>query len=619
EAGVHKVEQMLRIENLYDPQMLPVLHAVSQALAAHQLKRRDVEYVVRKGEDGRAEVVIVDEFTGRMMPGRRWSDGLHQAVEAKEGITVRSENQTLASITFQNFFRMYDKLAGMTGTADTEAPEFMKIYSLEVMVIPPNMPMVRKDNADQVYKTMREKYNAVVDDIMECNERGQPVLVGTISIEKSELISSLLKKKGVRHNVLNAKYHEREAEIVSQAGRSNAVTIATNMAGRGTDILLGGNPKMLAKEELARQGIDPEEAAPEELHPAVEKMKALTDEDHNRVIGAGGLHIIGTERHESRRIDNQLRGRSGRQGDPGSSRFYLSLEDDLLRIFGSERIAGIMDRLGMEEGVPIEARMVSKAIENAQKKVEAHNFDIRKQLLEYDDVMNKQRTVVYEQRRQVLGSDNLKQDILDMIDEVAEGLVATFCEQGKHAEEWDLGGLREMVHKQYGVALDEKLLREQTDAESLAQGLGATLKDFYEKKEHELSSDFLRYLEKRVMLDMIDSRWKEHLLNMDHLKEGIGLRGYGQKDPLVEYKREGFDMFMEMVDRIKTDALERLFRVQVVKQEMVAQERRRPQQLIMNRGEGDEARKPVKAEKKVGRNDPCPCGSGKKYKKCHGA
>jgi preprotein translocase subunit SecA len=614
DEGNLKVERLLNVQNLYDSSNIELVHHVNQALRAHAMYKRDVDYVVKDGE-----VIIVDDFTGRLMPGRRWSDGLHQAVEAKEGVKIESENQTLATITFQNYFRMYNKLAGMTGTADTEAPEFAKIYNLDVMVIPTNMPMTREDNADLVYKTTREKYNAVVEDIVVCHEKKQPVLVGTISIEKSELISGLLKKRGIPHNVLNAKYHEKEAEIVSQAGRSGAVTIATNMAGRGTDILLGGNAKMLAREELVRHDIDPDEAAPAQFEAALEKMKAQTDADHLKVVEAGGLHIIGTERHESRRIDNQLRGRAGRQGDPGSSTFFLSLEDDLLRIFGSDRIAGIMDRLGMEEGVPIEHSMVTKAIEGAQKKVEGHNFDIRKQLLEYDDVMNKQRTVIYDQRRQILASDDMKQDVLDMVDEESEALIAAFCEQDKHAEEWNIEGLAGAVDKQFGVRLDMAALKEVSDIESLRESLSVTLREYYENKEKELSSDFMRYLEKRVLLDMLDSLWKEHLLMMDHLKEGIGLRGYGQKDPLVEYKKEGFAMFMELVGRIKTDTLERLFRVQVVRQAKAEEfERKRPQKIIMNRGESEEGRKPVKVEDKVGRNDPCPCGSGKKYKKCHG-
>ena len=615
ESGNEKVERMLGVQNLYDPANIELVHHVNQALRAHAMYKRDVDYVVKDGE-----VIIVDDFTGRLMPGRRWSDGLHQAVEAKEGVKIEAENQTLATITFQNYFRMYKKLAGMTGTADTEAGEFAKIYDLEVMVMPTNQAMVRLDNPDQVYKTTKEKYNAVIEDIMDCNKRGQPVLVGTISVEKSEHISSLLKKKGVRHNVLNAKYHEKESEIVSQAGRSGTVTIATNMAGRGTDILLGGNPKMLAKQELLGKGIDPDETDPAVVQAEVEKWKLSTDQDHRTVVEAGGLHIIGTERHESRRIDNQLRGRSGRQGDPGSSRFYLSLEDDLLRIFNSERIAAIMNRLGIEEGVPIEARMVSKAIENAQKKVEGHNFDIRKQLLEYDDVMNTQRKVIYEQRKQVLASDNLKQDVLEMIEDVSAQFVDTFCEQGKYSEEWDLKGLAGAVKKTFSVTLDPEKLRSVNSVEELKESLATTLKEAYEKKEQDVGTEFLRWLEKRVILDMIDSLWKEHLLNMDHLKEGIGLRGYGQQDPLVAYKKEGFDMFMEMVDRIKMDTLERLSTVQVVRQEAMEREtRRRPQKLVMNRGEqGEEPKKPVRAENKVGRNDPCPCGSGKKYKKCHG-
>ena len=615
ESGNEKVERMLGVQNLYDPSNIELVHHVGQALRAHAMYKRDVDYVVKDGE-----VIIVDDFTGRLMPGRRWSEGLHQAVEAKEGVKIEAENQTLATITFQNYFRMYGKLAGMTGTADTEAGEFAKIYDLEVMVIPANQSMVRVDNPDQIYKTTKEKYNAVIEDIIDCDKRSQPVLVGTISVEKSEHISSLLKKKGVKHNVLNAKYHEKESEIVSQAGRSGTVTIATNMAGRGTDILLGGNPKMLAKQELIGKGINPDEAEPSVVQAEVDRWKLITDEDHRKVVEAGGLHIIGTERHESRRIDNQLRGRSGRQGDPGSSRFYLSLEDDLLRIFNSERIAKIMNTLGMEEGVPIEARMVSRAIENAQKKVEGHNFDIRKQLLEYDDVMNTQRKVIYEQRKQVLASDDLKQDVLEMIEDVSSRLVDTFCEQGKYAEEWDLKGLAGAVKKSFSVTLDPEKLRSVNGIEELKESLAATLKEAYEKKEQDSGTEFLRWLEKRVILDMIDSLWKEHLLNMDHLKEGIGLRGYGQQDPLVAYKKEGFEMFMEMVDRIKMDTLERLSTVQVVRQEAMEREtRRRPQKLVMNRGEqGDEPKKPVRAENKVGRNDPCPCGSGKKYKKCHG-
>ena len=615
ESGNEKVERMLGVQNLYDPSNIELVHHVGQALRAHAMYKRDVDYVVKDGE-----VIIVDDFTGRLMPGRRWSEGLHQAVEAKEGVKIEAENQTLATITFQNYFRMYHKLAGMTGTADTEAGEFAKIYDLEVMVIPANQSMVRVDNPDQIYKTTKEKYNAVIEDIIDCDKRSQPVLVGTISVEKSEHISSLLKKKGVKHNVLNAKYHEKESEIVSQAGRSGTVTIATNMAGRGTDILLGGNPKMLAKQELIGKGINPDEAEPSVVQAEVDRWKLITDEDHRKVVEAGGLHIIGTERHESRRIDNQLRGRSGRQGDPGSSRFYLSLEDDLLRIFNSERIAKIMNTLGMEEGVPIEARMVSRAIENAQKKVEGHNFDIRKQLLEYDDVMNTQRKVIYEQRKQVLASDDLKQDVLEMIEDVSSRLVDTFCEQGKYAEEWDLKGLAGAVKKSFSVTLDPEKLRSVNGIEELKESLAATLKEAYEKKEQDSGTEFLRWLEKRVILDMIDSLWKEHLLNMDHLKEGIGLRGYGQQDPLVAYKKEGFEMFMEMVDRIKMDTLERLSTVQVVRQEAMEREtRRRPQKLVMNRGEqGDEPKKPVRAENKVGRNDPCPCGSGKKYKKCHG-
>jgi len=611
EEGNAKVESLLGVENLYDPSNIDLVHHTLQALKAHTIFKRDVDYVVKDGE-----VIIVDDFTGRLMPGRRWSDGLHQAVEAKEGVKIASENQTLATITFQNYFRMYNKLAGMTGTADTEAPEFDKIYKLDVVVIPTNRDMIRDDKPDLVYRTQKEKYEAVVEDIIDCHHRGQPALVGTISVEKSELISAMLKKKGVKHNVLNAKHHERESEIVAQAGRPGAITIATNMAGRGTDILLGGNPEMLAKEALARNGIELEEATEEQIEEAAAEMKTVTDEDHGKVLEAGGLHIIGTERHESRRIDNQLRGRSGRQGDPGSSRFYLSLEDDLLRIFGSDKVSGFMQKLGMEEGVPIEHSWISKSIENAQKKVEGNNFDIRKHLIEYDDVMNVQRNVIYEHRRDVLSSDDLREDVMDMLDETTASVVETFCDRTKHADDWDYEGLVEELDRLFGVKLDLEGLKAYPDIDSLTEGVVGALKEAYADKEKEFQPELMRYIEKRVLLDMIDAQWKDHLYSMDRLKEGIGLRGYGQKDPLVEYKNEGFEMFMAMVERIKTDTLSRLFRIQPARPEQLTA-RRRPQQLVMNRG-GEEARKPVKKEKKVGRNDPCPCGSGKKYKKCCG-
>jgi preprotein translocase subunit SecA len=572
-----------------------------------------VDYVVKDGE-----VLIVDEFTGRLMPGRRWSDGLHQAVEAKEGVKIANENQTLASITFQNYFRMYNKLAGMTGTADTEAPEFAKIYNLDVNVVPTNKKMIRDDYADVVYRTEKEKFTAIVEEIRDCHERGQPVLVGTISIEKSERLAGYLKRHGIKHNVLNAKYHEKEAEIIAQAGQKSAVTIATNMAGRGTDILLGGNPEFLFK-RILYQG----EEIPEDKKQAIyEQIKAECEENKKAVIAAGGLHILGTERHESRRIDNQLRGRSGRQGDPGSSRFYLSLEDDLLRIFASERISNIMLKLGMEEGVPIEHRMVTRAIENAQKKVEAHNFDIRKQLLEYDDVMNKQREVIYQHRRAILTGEDFAEELQTMMEDVVTSFVEVYCPGEQYPEEWDFKGLLEAVQGQFGLELAPDELKD-LGRDAVREELLERVRQAYQRKEQDLGSELLRYLEKNILLQVIDHHWKDHLLGMDQLRDGIGLRGYGQKDPLIEYKREGYDMFAAMMDRIKSDALERLFRVQVVRGEpppSVAQPSR-PARLTLNRGEDQPAAaaKPVqRAGEKVGRNDPCPCGSGKKYKKCHG-
>ncbi|WP_447977998.1 preprotein translocase subunit SecA [Candidatus Nitrospira bockiana] len=618
EEGNARVEKLLGVDNLYDLQHIDLVHHVVKALQAHAIYKRDVDYVVKDGE-----VIIVDEFTGRLMPGRRWSDGLHQAVEAKEGVKIANENQTLASITFQNYFRMYKKLAGMTGTADTEAGEFAKIYNLDVNVIPPNRPMIRKDYPDVVYRTEKEKFNAIGEEIAACYERGQPVLVGTISIEKSERLSTHLKRHGIKHNVLNAKYHEKEAEVIAQAGRKGAVTIATNMAGRGTDILLGGNPDFLFKQVLYRD----ENLSDEQKKKIFDDIKADCDADKQEVLALGGLHIIGTERHESRRIDNQLRGRAGRQGDPGSSRFYLSLEDDLLRIFASERISNLMLKLGMEEGVPIEHGMVTRAIENAQKKVEAHNFDIRKQLLEYDDVMNKQREVIYQHRRAILAGDDLSEEVHDMITEVTESMVDVYCPENQYPEEWDVEGLAEAINGQFGVNLVhvdgmgpahlKELGREALKEELREQTLNA-----YRRKEQELGTELLRYLEKIVLLQVIDHHWKEHLLAMDHLRDGIGLRGYGQKDPLIEYKREGFDMFAAMMGRIKGDALDRLFHVQAVRGDAPppAPEPVAPvPRLTLNRGDEPVSAKPVHREQdKVGRNDPCPCGSGKKYKKCHG-
>ncbi|MBI3609799.1 MAG: preprotein translocase subunit SecA [Nitrospirae bacterium] len=613
EEGNAKVERLLGVSNLYDLSNMDLVHHVIQGLKAHALFKRDVDYVVKDGE-----VLIVDEFTGRLMPGRRWSDGLHQAVEAKEGVKIANENQTLASITFQNYFRLYHKLAGMTGTADTEAAEFAKIYNLDVMVIPPNRTMIRKDYSDMVYRTEPEKFNAIVEESAELHRKGQPVLVGTISIEKSERLSALLKRQGIKHSVLNAKYHEKEAEIIAQAGRKNGVTIATNMAGRGTDILLGGNPDFLFKRQLLQQ---PDLPAEEQTR-LFERIKKECEAEKAEVVALGGLHILGTERHESRRIDNQLRGRSGRQGDPGSSRFYLSLEDDLMRIFGSERISGLMQRLGMEEGIPIEHRMVTRAIENAQKKVEAHNFDIRKQLLEYDDVMNKQRTVIYEQRRRIHRGENLTDLFLGMIDDRLREMLDLYCPEEVYPEEWDMKGFHEALTRQFTIHPDPESEVLDLGREALRGHLVRKIDEGYKKKEAELGEPLMRQLEKMVMLRVIDAQWKDHLLAMDYLKEGIGLRGYGQKDPLVEYKREGFEMFAAMMERIKSDAVEHLFKIQVVKDQPPPAARPAtppPQRLQFSRGESAAQPKTVHRDvEKVGRNDPCPCGSGKKYKKCHG-
>jgi len=618
EEGVAHVEKLIHVENLYDPRNIETLHHVNQGLRAHTLFKRDVDYVVKEGE-----VIIVDEFTGRLMPGRRWSDGLHQAVEAKENVRIENENQTLATVTFQNYFRMYKKLAGMTGTADTEAAEFRKIYKLDVVVIPTNMPLIRTNYADVIYKTEDEKFRAVVREIKELYQSGHPVLVGTISIEKSERLSQLLKKQGVPHNVLNAKHHEREAEIIAQAGRVGAVTISTNMAGRGTDILLGGNSKFLAKTLVK------DEATEETIQKAHEKALGIVKEEKGKVIQVGGLHVLGTERHEARRIDNQLRGRSGRQGDPGSSRFYLSLEDDLLRIFGSERISKIMDRLGIEEDQPIEHRLVTRAIESAQRKVEAHNFEIRKHLLEYDNVMNKQREVIYSQRREVLGSEDLKDTVMEMIEEEGEGLVDFYTDEKQYSEEWDLKGLQDAFFQQFSFkwsvpSIEENGIRRDQLKETIIE----KAKEVYQKKEEEFGAPSLRYLEKVIMLQSIDFHWKDHLLAIDQLKEGIGLRGYGQRDPLIEYQKEAYQMFLDMLDRIKKDTVEKLFAIQMAKEEQAVKEVKmeRKQTFIMSRGEAaqggggkTESGKGVtirREGKKVGRNDPCPCGSGKKYKRC---
>jgi preprotein translocase subunit SecA len=569
EEGVARAEKLLNISNLYDPRNVELVHHLNQALKAQNLFRRDVDYIVKDGQ-----VIIVDEFTGRLMPGRRYSDGLHQALEAKEGVRIENENQTLATITFQNYFRMYKKLAGMTGTADTEAEEFKKIYNLDVMVIPTHKTMIRTDNPDVIYKTVDEKYDAVVEEIKDCHHRGQPVLVGTTSIEKSERLSRMLKREGIKHEVLNAKHHEKEAEIVAQAGQMGMVTIATNMAGRGTDIVLGTG-----------------------------------------VVETGGLHILGTERHESRRIDNQLRGRSGRQGDPGTSRFYLSLEDDLLRIFGSDRLKGLMGKLGMDDGQPIEHRMVSNAIEKAQKRVEGHNFDIRKHLLEYDNVMNKQREVIYAQRRQILAGEGLQDDIQEMSSELVEDLIAEYTNDSP-PEEWDLQGLSDAFQRQFGFRLH---FPEELNG-NLEEFMVEEVNNRFQAKTQEIGPELFSQLQQMVMLQIVDNHWKDHLLSMDHLRDGIGLRGYAQVDPLREYQREGYDIFMDLVHRIKADTIGAIFHLQVKPHQELPEEARKPErQLAYSHGNGGVAAAPVKKDaKKVGRNDPCPCGSGKKYKKCCG-
>ncbi len=632
EDGVPHCESLLGVENLYDPSQMHILHHVYQALRAHSLYKRDVDYMVKDGQ-----VVIVDEFTGRLMPGRRWSDGLHQAIEAKEHVKIERENQTLATITFQNYFRMYEKLAGMTGTAETEAAEFVKIYDLEVVVAPTNRDLIRAEYPDLIYRTEREKLNAVVDEIKELSGAGRPILVGTTSIGKSEKLSQLLKRSGVKHVVLNAKYHEMEAEIVAQAGRMGAVTIATNMAGRGTDILLGGNPEYMARTALKDKGVDyreVEEGVWEEEFSKAEKQVA---EAHQRVVEAGGLHILATERHEARRIDNQLRGRSGRQGDPGSSRFFLSLEDDLMRIFGSDRISGLMQRLGMEEGVPIEHNMVTRAIERAQKQVEGQNFSIRKHLLEYDDVMNKQRVAVYRLRREILEGKDEREYVLELADTLLDFNVDRFLPEEADPSEWDLDGFKRDLARQYGLENEQlqSLDWDGLNRDEIREALRARLKEKYEDKETLIGPDLMRTHERIVMLQIVDSQWKDHLYAMDHLKEGIGLRGYGQRDPLMEYKKESFQVFEAMWDRIEEEIVRYLFLLQPVRE--VTSEpapRHRPMRLQFNdpgaspsafarresQGGANAAVKTVKrVAAKVGRNQPCPCGSGKKFKKCCGA
>jgi preprotein translocase subunit SecA len=702
EEGVSKCERMLGLGNLYDPAHMEIIHHVYQGLRAHTLYKRDVDYVVKDGE-----VIIVDEFTGRQMPGRRWSDGLHQAVEAKEAVKIERENQTLATITFQNYFRMYKKLSGMTGTAETEAAEFGKIYNLDVVVIPTNRTLIRDEYRDVVYRTEKEKFTAVVNGILQEDnsfsngirhyyERGQPVLVGTISIEKSETIAELLKKTGIPHQVLNAKQHERESRVVAQAGRKGAVTVATNMAGRGTDILLGGNPEQMTRDHFLKNKLAmPYAAAPAVIgadpaggngaQPAVpmvlfqhegkifqvpaDQWKPVYDQfaeqckaEHDEVVALGGLHILGTERHEARRIDNQLRGRAGRQGDPGSSRFFLSLEDDLMRIFGGERVKQLMFRLGMTEGVPIESGLISRRIENAQKSVEAQNFDARKHLLEYDDVMNKQRETIYAIRRSALEGKDQRDYVLGIAEDVARELVDTYCPREQHPDQWNTAQLLAEANSQFGV--DAKAAGADPGAlnhDQLGEALAEAVKKRYEEKEKQFGADLMRWLERRIILDVVDSQWKDHLLSLDHLKEGIGLRGYGQKDPLVEFKKEAFILFEDMMARIDNETIRYLFHIQVqqaekhpdemqlrpesqrssaqaaaasaaaragespqrlpeVARQLERKQQRQQRDLQYQTGPAQaEPPKPVRAGAKVGRNDPCPCGSGKKYKKCHGS
>jgi preprotein translocase subunit SecA len=695
--GWVKVEGLLGIGNIADPENWPLKHHVETAVKAHALYRKDVEYVIKDGE-----VIIVDEFTGRMMPGRRWSDGLHQAIEAKEGVKIERENQTLATITFQNYFRMFKKLAGMTGTAETEAAEFDNIYKLEVVVIPTNKQMLRIENPDIVYRTEKEKYFAAADEIQQLAAKGQPVLVGTTSVAKSERLSELLKKKGIKHVVLNAKFHEREAEFVAQAGRKGMVTIATNMAGRGTDILLGGNPEFMAKQELVKKGIaqqlrvaqgkieGPQEDGETSIFyyngneytlptdawaEALARYKAQTDVEHDEVTAVGGLHILGTERHESRRIDNQLRGRAGRQGDPGSSRFYLALEDDLMRIFAKEWISNLLQRLGMEEGVPIESKMISRRIETAQKTVEAQHFESRKHLLEYDDVMNKQREAVYGLRRRLLEGTDQKDLILeDYVSAILADLIEEYCPPKAHAADWNIKGLKDAVFTRFGVDfLAEGVKADELNRQELGDAIFDKLKERYDAKEKLIGPDAMRHHERMIMLSVIDQQWKDHLLSMDHLKEGIGLRGYGQHDPLVEYKKESFDMFEAMMQRFQEDTVRYLYLMQILErprdpggpgdggggpqpgpagqgpesgvpaqrggdgngrrppkmvstsadelEEAFMRRKRRELEQARMAGAGDapQVQQVVRGQEKVGRNDPCPCGSGKKFKKCHGA
>ncbi len=625
EEGVEKAEKLLGVGNLFEPQNMDWVHHTYQALKAHLLFKRDVDYMVKD-----SEVVIVDEFTGRLMPGRRYSDGLHQALEAKENVKIERENQTLATVTFQNYFRMYKKLAGMTGTAETEAEEFYKIYKLEAVVIPPNRTLIRIEHPDIIYRTEREKFTAAVTEIKELYEQRRPVLVGTISIEKSEKLSVLLKRQSIPHVVLNAKYHAKEAEIVAQAGRLGAVTIATNMAGRGTDILLGGNPDFLAVQAMREKDINPLTAPKAELDRIRAHCIELCAREHDEVVKLGGLHILGTERHEARRIDNQLRGRAGRQGDPGSSRFYLSLEDDLMRIFASDRISGIMQSLGMDEGVPIESKLITRQIERAQKQVEARNFEIRKHLLEYDDVMNKQREAIYAIRRDLLEGVDQREYLIELASDILQDLMAQYTPQEKDQEEWDIEGLRINVGNQFGfdIATLGFDLKAASYAEILEQVTGK-FRTMYEDKERRLTAANMRLVERSIMLQVLDGQWKDHLLALDHLKEGIGLRGYGQRDPLIEYKKESFDMFEAMNARREEETIRYLALFQpMTQEEQAAQVREREearrrqakeQNLVYSSSDASTPTTKRREVAKVGRNDPCPCGSGKKFKKCHGA
>lgn len=639
EQGVNKAERLLGVGNLYDPANMELLHCVEQALKAHTLYKLDHHYVVQNGE-----VIIVDDFTGRLMEGRRWSDGLHQAVEAKEGVTIERENQTLATITLQNYFRMYEKLSGMTGTAETEAAEFASTYNLDVIIIPTNRSMIRKDNPDVIYRTLPEKWEATAAEIKDCYERGQPVLVGTVSVENSERISAMLTKMGIKHNVLNAKYHEREAEIIAQAGRKGAVTIATNMAGRGTDILLGGNPEFLAKEFLKKQEINPDEATEEQFQEELRKAERIVKAEHEEVVKRGGLHIIGTERHESRRIDNQLRGRAGRQGDPGSSRFVLSLEDDLMRIFAGDKVRSMMEWLGMENGVAIESKTVSKQIERAQKAVEARNFETRKHVLKYDDVMNKQRETIYGLRRQLMEQPEHREYLLGengVARDLLQDLTEMYLNQKVNPNEWDVDTYAAEIASVYAVdpAVDANVDFKRMNAEEIQEAIWRTASTKYDEKEKLVGSEALRAYERYIMLNIIDAQWKDHLLSIDHLKQGIGLVGYGQKDPLVEYKKQSFDMFQEMLDRIDTNTARSLFNLEVVvrdEQEEIERLERLEKQRARKQAAGmaftgaysgaemagEEAKRhtPFKRDQpKVKPNDPCHCGSGKKFKKCHGA